>query len=219
MGIGNGDSSSDTSRLLIETLLRMLNHLHIRNFAIVPALDLEIAEGFTAITGETGAGKSILVDALGLLLGERSDAGWVRPGAQRAELAAEFSVQNNSEARKWLDEFDLAADDSCLLRRTINANGRSRAFVNGSPVTVAQMQSLGDLLVEIHGQNEHLRLTRKAEQFSLLDGSGGYDNDIKSVRHRIPLRRRSHAHARPWRHSGNTWQTHPPSPRAHADAV
>jgi DNA repair protein RecN (Recombination protein N) len=160
----------------------MLNHLHIRNFAIVPALDLEIGEGFTAITGETGAGKSILVDALGLLLGERSDAGWVRPGADRAELAAEFSVQDNPEARKWLEEFDLAADDSCLLRRTINANGRSRAFVNGSPVTVAQMQSLGDLLVEIHGQNEHLRLTKKAEQFRLLDGCGGYESEMADVR-------------------------------------
>jgi DNA repair protein RecN (Recombination protein N) len=160
----------------------MLNHLHIRNFAIVPALDLEIGAGFTAITGETGAGKSILVDALGLLLGERSDAAWVRAGADRAELAAEFSVQNNPEAREWLEESDLALDDSCLLRRTINANGRSRAFINGSPVTVAQMQSLGDLLVEIHGQNEHLRLTGKAEQFRLLDGCGGYESEITEVR-------------------------------------
>jgi len=159
----------------------MLNHLHIHNFAIVPTLDLEIQAGFTAITGETGAGKSILVDALGLLLGERSDAGWVRPGAERAELTAEFSVKNNEEARKWLEDSELSSDDSCLLRRTINSSGRSRAWINGSPVTVAQIQSLGQLLVEIHGQNEHLRLTRTAEQFRLLDGSGQYERELSQL--------------------------------------
>ena len=159
----------------------MLRHLQIRNFAIVPTLDLEIREGFTAITGETGAGKSILVDALGLLLGERSDAGWVRSGAERAELTAEFSVNNNQEARQWLEDSELSANSACLLRRTINASGRSRAFINGSPVTLAQIQSLGDLLVEIHGQNEHLRLTNKAEQFKLLDGSGDYKKESSSV--------------------------------------
>ena len=159
----------------------MLKHLHIRNFAIVPTLDLDIHAGFTAITGETGAGKSILVDALGLLLGDRSDAGWVRPGAERAELTAEFSVANNNRAREWLDESELSADGCCLLRRTINSSGRSRAFINGSPVTVAQMQSLGNLLVEIHGQNEHLRLTKTAEQFRLLDGSGDFAKDLARV--------------------------------------
>ena len=156
----------------------MLNHLHIHNFAIVPTLDLDIQSGFTAITGETGAGKSILVDALGLLLGERSDAAWVRPGSERAELTAEFSVENNGEAQKWLEESELSSGGSCLLRRTINSSGRSRAYINGSPVTVAQIQSLGQLLVEIHGQNEHLRLTRTAEQFKLLDGSGNYEKEL-----------------------------------------
>ena len=174
MGIGNSDSSSDT--------YTMLNHLHIRNFAIVPTLDLDISDGFTAITGETGAGKSILVDALGLLLGDRSDAGWVRSGAERAELTAEFSLKDNDEARLWLDESELSADGYCLLRRTINASGRSRAFINGSPVTVAQIQALGHLLVEIHGQNEHLRLTRTAEQFKLLDRSGNYAKNIARVK-------------------------------------
>jgi len=159
----------------------MLRHLQIRNFAIVPTLDLDIRRGFTAITGETGAGKSIMVDALGLLLGDRSDAGWVRSGADRAELSAEFSVENNLEARQWLDESELSANGLCLLRRTINASGRSRAFINGTPVTIAQMQSLGDLLVEIHGQNEHLRLTKQSEQFRLLDNSGDYQQDIESV--------------------------------------
>jgi DNA repair protein RecN (Recombination protein N) len=159
----------------------MLNHLHIRNFAIVPTLDLEIPQGFTAITGETGAGKSILVDALGLLLGDRSDAGWVRAGEDRAELTAEFSVANNLEAQKWLLDTELSAEDICLLRRTISANGRSRAYINGSPVTVAQMQSLGHLLVELHGQNEHMRLTKASEQFKLLDKSGHYPSEIDAV--------------------------------------
>jgi DNA repair protein RecN (Recombination protein N) len=156
----------------------MLCHLHIQNFAIVPTLDLDIQEGFTAITGETGAGKSILVDALGLLLGDRADASWVRASAERAELSAEFSVEDNKEAREWLQEFDLSSDACCLLRRTINTNGRSRAYINGSLVTLAQLQSLGQLLVEIHGQNEHLKLTKTAEQFRLLDGSGDYTKEV-----------------------------------------
>ena len=156
----------------------MLNHLHIQNFAIVPTLELDIQTGFTAITGETGAGKSILVDALGLLLGDRSDAAWVRSGADRAELTAEFSVKDNREARDWLEESDLSSGDYCLLRRTINSNGRSRAYINGTPVTVTQIQLLGQMLVEIHGQNEHMRLTRTAEQFRLLDGSGNYGSEM-----------------------------------------
>ncbi len=160
----------------------MLRHLHIRNFAIIPELELEIPGGFTAITGETGAGKSILVDALGLLLGDRSDAAWVRTGAERAELTAEFRVSNNAEALKWLQDAELATDDSCLLRRTISSNGRSRAFINGSPVTVAQIQSLGHLLVEIHGQNEHLRLNKPSEQFKLLDRSGDYSSQLEAVK-------------------------------------
>jgi len=174
MGIGNSDSSGDT--------YTMLNHIHIRNFAIVPTLELDIRAGFTAITGETGAGKSILVDALGLLLGDRSDANWVRSGAGRAELTAEFSVEDNATAREWLDESDLSDGACCLLRRTINASGRSRAFINGSPVTVAQIQSLGNLLVEIHGQNEHLQLTKTAEQFRMLDGGRNYDRELTGVR-------------------------------------
>lgn len=156
----------------------MLNFLQIRDYAIVDSLDLEFDGGFTCITGETGAGKSILVDALGLLLGGRADAAWVRSGAERAELTAEFSVENNREAREWLEEFDLSSDTCCLLRRTINIKGRSRAYINGTPVTLAQMQSLGQILVEIHGQNEHLKLTRTTEQFRLLDGSGDYTSEI-----------------------------------------
>jgi DNA repair protein RecN (Recombination protein N) len=159
----------------------MLNHLHIANFAIVPELNLDFSPGFTAITGETGAGKSIMVDALGLLLGDRADAAWVRGGAKRAELTAEFSLKNNTPARTWLDQADLSEDDECILRRTIGSNGRSRAFINGTPVTLAQIQALGQLLVEIHGQNEHLRLTHAKEQFKLLDGSGAYAKELDNL--------------------------------------
>ena len=160
----------------------MLNHLHIANFAIVPELNLDFSSGFTAITGETGAGKSIMVDALGLLLGDRSDAGWVRSGASRAELTAEFSLQSNRPARLWLEAADLSEGEECILRRTISSNGRSRAFINGTPVTLAQIQGLGQLLVEIHGQNEHLRLTNVKEQFKLLDTSGVYDKQLTAVK-------------------------------------
>ncbi len=159
----------------------MLKHLHISNFAIVPTLELDFQPGFTAITGETGAGKSILVDALGLLLGERSDANWVRPGEDRAELAAEFGIEDNAAVNAWLEAFELVAHGQCLLRRTINSLGRSRAFINGSPVTVAQLQDLGNLLVEIHGQNEHLRLTKTAALFDFLDESGDYKDALLGV--------------------------------------
>ncbi|MGD8385132.1 MAG: AAA family ATPase, partial [Lysobacterales bacterium] len=159
----------------------MLKHLHISNFAIVPSLELDFEPGFTAVTGETGAGKSILVGALGLLLGERSDANWVRPGEERAELTAEFDISANTGAQTWLAAAELETDDICLLRRTISNSGRSRAFINGSPVTVAQLQALGDRLVEIHGQNEHLQLTSPAAIFRLLDGSGSYAQELTAV--------------------------------------
>jgi DNA repair protein RecN (Recombination protein N) len=159
----------------------MLTHLHIRDFAIVPALELDFECGFTAITGETGAGKSILVDALGLLLGDRSDSSWVRPGAGKAELSAAFDLGGNAEAGQWLDESGLGAGEECVLRRVITANGRSRAWINGSPVTVQQLGELGNLLVELHGQNEHIRLTSRRQQLRLLDACGDYAGDLEST--------------------------------------
>ncbi|NNL95789.1 MAG: DNA repair protein RecN [Xanthomonadales bacterium] len=160
----------------------MLSHLNIRDFAIIPSLTLDFAPGFTAITGETGAGKSILVDALGLLLGQRSDSSWVRQGAERAELTAEFEITNNNGARRWLAETELNSEGQCLLRRRISANGRSRAWINGTPVTVQQMSELGTLLVEIHGQNEHIQLTNPARQIHLLDSSGDYQPLLAKTR-------------------------------------
>ncbi|MEE4173576.1 MAG: DNA repair protein RecN [Xanthomonadales bacterium] len=160
----------------------MLLHLHIRNFAIVPELEQEFAPGFTAISGETGAGKSIMVDALGLLLGARSDASWVRDGAERADLTAEFAVATNPAAQHWLHEHELEDGEHCLLRRSIQATGRSRAWINGTPVPISQLAELGNLLVEVHGQNEHVQLARGKQQRALLDRTGAYEQALEAVR-------------------------------------
>jgi DNA repair protein RecN (Recombination protein N) len=152
----------------------VLRALSIRDYVIVDRLDLELADGFTALTGETGAGKSILVDALGLALGGRADAGVVRAGAQRAEVSADFDVESLAPVRRWLGEQDLdEGDGACILRRTVDASGRSRGFVNGRPATAAQLRELGEMLVDIHGQHEHQQLLRRDRQRLLLDAFGG----------------------------------------------
>ena len=160
----------------------MLNFLQIRDYAIVDSLDLEFRGGFTCVTGETGAGKSILVDALGLLCGNRADTSAVRDGADKAELTAEFSIEPESTAIAWLEDAELGDGTHCLLRRMISESGRSRAWINGTAVTLAQLAELGELLVEIHGQNEHMLLVRQEEQLKLLDSSGGYSAELASVR-------------------------------------
>ena len=160
----------------------MLRFLQIRDYAIVDSLDLEVAAGFTCITGETGAGKSILVGALGLLCGARADTASIRAGADRAELSAEFVLQPTDPAMQWLLAAELDDGECCLLRRVIARNGRSRAWINGTVVTLQQLAELGDLLVEIHGQNEHIRLVRTAEQFRLLDGAGSHDRELENLR-------------------------------------
>jgi len=160
----------------------MLSFLQIRNFTIVEALDLDFRGGFTAITGETGAGKSILVDALGLLKGNRADTGAIRSGATRAELSAEFDLDEDSRALSWLRVSELDNGSTCLLRRLVNENGRSRAWINGTAVTLQQLTELGDLLVEIHGQNEHIRLFRREEQFRLLDNGDSHEAELEAIR-------------------------------------
>ena len=160
----------------------MLNFLQIRDYAIVESIDLEFSKGFTCVTGETGAGKSILVDALALLCGSRADTSAIREGASKAELTAEFSLEPGNAAQQWLLEAELGDGDHCLLRRMISANGRSRAWINGTAVTLSQLSSLGERLVEIHGQNEHILLVRQDEQFRLLDSGGAYDDELDSVR-------------------------------------
>ncbi len=159
----------------------MLRTLQIRDFAIVPVLELEFEPGFTAITGETGAGKSIIVDALGLLAGNRADTGAIRAEADKAELSAEFDISDQHPAAAWLRAAELDEDKHCIIRRVISRSGRSRAWINGRAVTLNQMQDLGRLLIEIHGQNEHIKLTRPAEQFRLLDGTGAYESELESV--------------------------------------
>jgi DNA repair protein RecN (Recombination protein N) len=156
----------------------MLRHLSIRDFVIVAALDLEFDRGFTVFSGETGAGKSILIDALALALGARADADVVRTGTSRADITAEFSP--GEAALRWLDEqalaeaeHDGAAGARVLLRRVVDANGRSRAFINGTPATLAQLRELGEMLVDIHGQHAHQLLMRPDAQRTLFDTHAG----------------------------------------------
>jgi DNA repair protein RecN (Recombination protein N) len=152
----------------------MLRRLSLRDFVIVPALELDFGAGFAALTGETGAGKSILIDALQLALGSRGDAGVVREGAARAEISAEFDSPVSLAA--WLDDAGFAQDgEVLLLRRVIDAQGKSRAWINGSSATVAQLRELADSLLDIHGQHAWQGLTRPASVRALLDGYAGLD--------------------------------------------
>jgi DNA repair protein RecN (Recombination protein N) len=160
----------------------MLRALSIRDYVIVERLDLELAAGFSALTGETGAGKSILVDALMLALGDRADAGVVRAGAQRAEVSADFDTESLPRVREWLASQDFdEGDGACLLRRTIDASGRSRGFVNGRPATAAQLRELGEMLVDIHGQHDHQLLLKRDRQRMLLDAYGGSEAQAREV--------------------------------------
>ncbi len=160
----------------------MLRRLLIRDFVIVDALELDFPSGFGALTGETGAGKSILVDALALTLGDRADAAVVRSGCARAEVAAEFEVGSDSPAAQWLAANDLAAEAcACLLRRVVEEGGRSRGYINGSPATAAQMRELGELLADIHGQHAHHALLRAETQRALLDAHGGLTDLAREV--------------------------------------
>ena len=151
----------------------MLRHLSIRHFAVVDAVELEFSAGFTALTGETGAGKSILIDALALALGARADTEQVQAGAERAEIAAEFSLEG-TQLKAWLSEQALEGDaDRLLLRRVLDRGGRSRAFINGHPATLAQLREAGEQLVDIHGQHAHQSLLRTDAQREVLDAHAG----------------------------------------------
>jgi DNA repair protein RecN (Recombination protein N) len=147
----------------------MLTRLHVRDYALVHALELELRPGMTVLTGETGAGKSILIDALGLALGERADATAIRAGAERAEVAATFDLADAPEVRAWLAAQDLGEGEECVVRRVLVRDGRSRAYVNGSPVPLQSLQRLGEQLVDIHGQHAHQSLLHRAAQRDLLD--------------------------------------------------
>ncbi len=162
--------------------IKLLTRLSIRDFVIVERLELEFDAGFTVLTGETGAGKSILIDALALTLGERADAIAVRQGATRADVTAEFDIGRNQALAAWLAECDLAGDEGvCLLRRVVETSGRSRGFINGHAATAAQLREAGDFLVDIHGQHQHQSLSRPAAQRSLTDAYGGMVTQVALV--------------------------------------
>ncbi|WP_106475810.1 DNA repair protein RecN [Phytohalomonas tamaricis] len=172
----------------------MLVQLAINDYAIVDHLELDFQKGMTAITGETGAGKSILLDALSLCLGERADVGSVRHNAERAELSARFDLAALPEARAWLASRELLNDEECLLRRVITANGRSKAWINGSACPVADLKALGEHLIDIHSQHAHQSLLREETHLRLLDEFAGHSEDIAELgrlfRHWQDIRRR-----------------------------
>ncbi len=160
----------------------MLQSLSIRDFVIVNQLDLEFDAGFTVLTGETGAGKSILIDALSLALGARGEGGVTRTGCDKAEISAIFGIASNIEAKEWLAQAELESDaDELVLRRVMFADGRSRAYINGAVVTVSQLKELGELLVDIYSQNAHHSLLKLATQRNVLDSFGGLPELVKQV--------------------------------------
>ena len=160
----------------------MLAHLSVNNFAIVKSLQLELASGMTTITGETGAGKSIAIDALSLCLGGRAEASIVRQGESKTEVCATFILDNNVNATRWLEDNELLDGKDCILRRIITKEGRSRAFINGSPVPLSQLKSLGQLLINIHGQHAHQQLMKNDYQLTMLDQYAGHTELLKKTR-------------------------------------
>jgi DNA repair protein RecN (Recombination protein N) len=160
----------------------MLTSLYVRHLAVVEEADLAFGPGLTVVSGETGAGKSLLVDALMLLAGARADSSIVRAGSDRAELAAEFDLSQLPEARDWLRREELDEDGTCQLRRVIRAEGSSRAWINGRPATLGQIGELAALLVEIHGQHEHQALLERTHQLNLLDAYAGNEGRVAQVR-------------------------------------
>ena len=168
----------------------MLAHLSISNFAVVKQLSVQLENGLTAITGETGAGKSIAIDALSLCLGERADANAVRKGSAKAEIIAHFSLSGNTLAKAFLDEHELTSDEdenSCFVRRVISKEGRSKAFINGIPASLQQLKGLGQFLLAIHGQNTHLQLLKEDHQRELVDGYAKHNELLAQVKETYAL--------------------------------
>lgn len=168
----------------------MLLHISVQNYAIVDHLDLELHEGMSVITGETGAGKSIMLDALSLTLGARTDSSVIRPGADKADILSSFDVSLISEAQAWLKERDLNNEQQCILRRVITREGRSRAYINGTPCPIADLKALGELLIDIHSQHEHQSLLKTDTHRRLLDEFAGATEHARAV----------HSIAQRWRH-------------------
>ncbi|TFH74988.1 DNA repair protein RecN [Gammaproteobacteria bacterium LSUCC0112] len=173
----------------------MLTHLSIQNYAIASVLDISFRAGMTAITGETGAGKSIILGALGLVLGDRADRDVVRDGCERADITAEFDISALPAALAWLEDNALESGTDpalCLIRRTVGADGRSRSWINNTPVTLQALAALGELLMDIHSQHEHHSLLKKATHQQLLDDFAGHTTHVKQLRELASLWRDSH---------------------------
>ena len=162
----------------------MLESIQIRNFAIIDALQLEFDAGMSALTGETGAGKSIMLDAIKLVAGDRAESDTIRSGCDKAEISVCFRLEGCTAARDWLDEHEMSADGDCVLRRVLHANGRSKAFINGFNATLLQLRALCDQLIDIHGQHEHQSLQRPPVQRQLLDAFLGDTTLLDEVRHK-----------------------------------
>ncbi|MBU2872360.1 DNA repair protein RecN [Colwellia sp. E2M01] len=163
----------------------MLLQLNIQNFAIVRSLDIDWQSGMTTITGETGAGKSIAIDALGLCLGDRATTNVVRPNCKKADLAATFEIKKNKLAIAWLKQHELISehDSECILRRVISAEGRSKAYINGSQVPLIQLKEIGQLLINIHGQHDHQLIVKASQQCRLLDNYANHPALLNDVKH------------------------------------
>ena len=159
----------------------MLTHIHIWNFAIVEALDIELEPGLSVLTGETGAGKSILLDALGLALGDRADSTVIRHGENRAEISVTFDTSKAANAEAWLKKHELDSEHECIIRRTVNEKGPSKAFINGKPATVQQLRELAEMLVDLHGQHEHQSLMKQDVQQQLLDDYANHSELVNKV--------------------------------------
>jgi DNA repair protein RecN (Recombination protein N) len=159
----------------------MLNRINIHDLVIVRTLDLDLVQGMTALTGETGAGKSILIDALGLALGDKADNNMIRSGASKAEISVNFEIAPDSAIAAWLEQHDLASDGECLLRRVLVRDGRSRAYINGTPTPLALLKELGEMLVDIHGQHAHQSLLQPAAQRQLLDEYAGLRKTARNL--------------------------------------
>lgn len=159
----------------------MLSSITIIDLAVVQALELEFDRGLTVLTGETGAGKSILLTALGLALGNRADSGYIRPNCKRAEITLEFDLQDSADAARWLNDHDLDEDEQCLIRRVISEDGRSKAYINNRQTTLQSLQELSSHLLEIHGQHAHLTLLESTEQRRLLDDYGGLNKLVNEL--------------------------------------
>ena len=175
----------------------MLTQLTIRNYAIIDQLELEFESGLTALTGETGAGKSILLGALALVLGDRADLDSIKQNSDHAEIVAEFDLHALSNVTAWLIEQELNADNECILRRRVSKDGRSRAYINNTPVNLQVMRELGEMLIDIHGQHEHQSMMKPAVQRQLLDDYANHSTLLKAVsnvyvQHKLVAEQRHH---------------------------